>query len=235
MVTILKRELESFFFSAIGYMVMTFLFMFTALFFFFTSIAENTANLVGTFNAIFSLAAFFSPIITMRLFSEETNKKTDQILLTSPIKLSSIVLGKYFASILLYLACISMTLVYALVISKFTTPEWPIIFTSFLGIFLVGSAFISMGMFFSSLTENQVVAVVVTLVVNIAILIMDAMSSAIPVKFLIDFLKNLSFSGHYFQSFPLGMLKLKDMVFFLSVDLIFIFLTTRALERKRWS
>ncbi|MDR0404369.1 MAG: ABC transporter permease [Oscillospiraceae bacterium] len=235
MLTIFKRELQSFFFSAIGYMVMTFMFMLSALFFFFTSILENSANLSGTFNSIFSLAAFFSPIITMRLFSEERNKKTDQILLTSPIKLSSIVLGKYFAAILLYFICISITLVYAAVISGFSALEWPIVFTSFLGMFLVGSAFISIGMFFSSITENQVVAVVVTLVTNIVVLIMDGISSSLPVKFISNFFKSLSFSSHYFQSFPMGMLKLKDVVFFVSLNVIFTLLTVRAIEKRRWS
>ncbi|MDR3179201.1 MAG: ABC transporter permease subunit [Oscillospiraceae bacterium] len=235
MFTIFKKEFESYFFSAIGYMVLTFLFLIGSLFFFISSVIVNNSSLIGTFSGFFSLTAFFSPIITMRLFSEERNKKTDQVLLTAPVKISSIIAGKYLAATALHVVSISVTLIYAFVISKFSSFDWPVFFASFFGMVLVGSAFISVGMFFSSLTESQVVAVVVTLVFNVLILMLDGLLYSIPFKFLTDILKNFSFTEHFLQSFPLGMIKFKDVVFFLSVSAVFIFLTSRAIEKRRWS
>jgi ABC-2 type transport system permease protein len=231
---IFKREMGSYFFSPIGYAVLALFYLSSGYFFTASSLNADSATLAGTFNALFTIVAFVIPIITMRLFSEDKKQKTDQALLTAPVRLSSIVLGKYFAALTLYFFCISITLIYALIISAFTPPDWAAVCGNFIGIFLLGSALIAIGMFLSSLTESQMVAAISSVAVGILIIVMDSIISKISVKFFADIFKSLSFNGHY-QSFPLGMLKLEDIIFFLSVCGVFIFLTTRVFEKKRWS
>ncbi|MDR1254148.1 MAG: ABC transporter permease subunit [Oscillospiraceae bacterium] len=231
---IFKREMGSYFFSPIGYAVLALFYLASGYFFTASSLTADSSSLTGTFNALFTIVAFVIPIITMRLFSEDKKQKTDQALLTAPVRLSSIVLGKYLAALTLFFFCISITLVYALIISAFTSPDWAAVSGNFIGIFLLGSALIAIGMFLSALTESQMVAAISNVAIGIFTIVMDSIISKISVKFLADILKNLSFTGHY-QSFPLGMIKLEDIIFFLSVCGVFIFLTTRVFEKKRWS
>ena len=183
---------------------------------------------------MFVIMIFVIPILTMRLFSEEKKQKTDQVLLTAPVSLTSIVLGKYFAALIMYLFCILITLVYAVIISFFNTPDWITVLGNFLGIFLLGAALIAIGMFLSSITENQIVAAIGGIVVGVLMLFMDSIAQAISVDFISNILKKISFMSYY-NNFTLGVLNLKDIVFFLSVCVLFIFFTIRVFEKKRWS
>ena len=134
----------------------------------------------------------------------------------------------------MYLFCISITLVYAVIISLFNTPDWTTVLGNFLGIFLLGAALIAIGMFLSSITENQIVAAIGGIVVGVLMLFMDSIAQAISVDFISNILKKISFMSYY-NNFTLGVLNLKDIVFFVSVCVLFIFFTIRVFEKKRWS
>lgn len=234
MTAIIKREISAYFSSAIGYIVLAAFYVFGGFYFYMSVLMSNTTDLSYTFSSLFVIMIFVIPILTMRLFSEEKKQKTDQILLTAPVSLTSIVLGKYFAALIMYLFCILITLVYAVIISFFNTPDWITVLGNFLGIFLLGAALIAIGMFLSSITENQIVAAIGGIVVGVLMLFMDSIAQAISVDFISNILKKISFMSYY-NNFTLGVLNLKDIVFFLSVCVLFIFFTIRVFEKKRWS
>ena len=234
MAAIIKREISAYFLSAIGYIVLAAFYIFGGFYFYMSVLMSNTTDLSYTFSSLFVIMIFVIPILTMRLFSEEKKQKTDQVLLTAPVRLTSIVLGKYFAALIMYLFCILITLVYAVIISFFNTPDWITVLGNFLGIFLLGAALIAIGMFLSSITENQIVAAIGGIVVGVLMLFMDSIAQAISVDFISNILKKISFMSYY-NNFTLGVLNLKDIVFFLSVCVLFIFFTIRVFEKKRWS
>lgn len=234
MLAIIKREISSYFNSAIGYVVITAYLIFGGFYFYITCLAQNSSNLSYMFSNLFIITLFIVPILTMRLLSEEKKQKTDQLLLTSPVSLVSIILGKYLAALFIFMICISVTIVYTITISFFTRPNYPLIFGNLLGIFLLSSATISIGMFLSSVTENQIVAAISGFATCIFILLLDTISNYIPLEFLSKLFSDLSFMSHY-NNFTLGIIKLSDFVFFLSVCIIFNFLTIRVFEKKRWA
>ena len=134
-------------------------------------------------------------------------------------------MGKFLAALLVYVIAISITLAYALVLSVFVSLNWAVIISSYFGILLLGAALIAVGMFISSLTESQLVAAIVTIVVDVA--------SLMPTTSLQNLIMGLSMADHY-GNFTMGILDFADAFFFLSIIALFIFLTSRVLEKRRW-
>ena len=127
MVAILKRELSSYFNSAVAYVVMAVYFLFSGLFFSMICIENDTSSLSYVFGNMFIIILFIIPIITMKSFSEEKRQRTDQALLTSPTSLFEIVMGKFLGALILFAICSLIFVVYALVISFFTSPDWAVV------------------------------------------------------------------------------------------------------------
>ena len=143
MSAILKRELNAYFSSATAYVVMAVFFFFSGLFFNYYCISANSSSLSYVFGNMFYIVLFLIPIITMKTFAEEKKQKSDQALLTAPTSLTEIVLGKFMGAFILYFICCCIFLVYALVISFFSTPEWSVIICTFIGMLLLGAALIA--------------------------------------------------------------------------------------------
>ena len=231
---ILKRELSSYFNSATAYVVMATYFIFSGIFFTAICFGYNTTSLAGVYGNMFYIIMFIIPIITMKTFSEEKRQKTDQALLTSPSNLFQIVMGKFLGAFILYAICCAIFIVYALVISFFTTPDWAVILCTTIGVLLLGGTLIAIDIFISSLTESQVISAVAGFAVGIVIYIMDFLISYIPFDWLSSALEGINFLNYY-KNFTYGILNLSDVVFFLSISGLFIFLTIRVFEKKRWS
>ena len=234
MFAIMKRELSSYFTSIIGYVVLAIFYFFGGFYFYANCLHGNSSNINYVFNALFVVVIFIVPIITMRLLSEEKRQKTDQLLLTAPVNLTSIALGKYFAAVILFLLCIAVSVLFVITVAAFTAPDWLVFFSNFLGLLLLGSALISIGLFLSSITESQIIAAVCGFAVGVFVAIMDSVSSLFNIELLSKFIKSISFTNHY-NNFTMGIIDLKDIVFFISVSVLFVFLTVRVLEKKRWS
>lgn len=234
MLAILKREISSYFTSATGYVVLTIFYFFAGLFFYNVCLLYQSAELTYVFYNMFIIILFLIPILTMKLFSEDKKHKSDQCYLTAPVSIPSIVMGKFLSAVVVMLIGFAIFLVFAVVISFFTTPSWPVIFCNILGIFLLSSALISIGMFISSLTESQVIAAVVGMFFGLVIYMLNSLASLINITFISNILYSISMMTHYYN-FTYGMISLSDIVFFLSVCAIFIYLTIRVLEKRRWS
>ena len=234
MSAIYKRELSGYFNSAIAHVVLAVYFFFSGFFFYFYCFVGDSTSLSYVFANMFYIVMFVIPVLTMKTFSEEKKQKTDQALLTSPTSLIEIVLGKFFGALTIYALCCAMFLVYAIVISVFAKPQWSVVLCTLIGIFLLGAALIAINIFISALTESMVVAAVVGMGVGLVFDAMDYFISIVPVKWVSFILEKINFLDYY-KNFTYGILSIVDVVYYLSVAGLFLFFTTRVLERRCWS
>jgi len=233
---VFKRELKAYFTTPLGYAVLIIVLLFGGLFFFTNNLYGGSASLQGVFEMLFFVSLLIVlPVLTMRLFSEERRQRTDQALFTAPTSITGVVLGKFFAALLVFALSVSITLVYAVFTAFQVVPDWAVIFGNYLGLVLMGGMVISIGMLVSSFTESQLASAIATFAVSFALLMVDYLTNLLSsnrvVVAVIDF---LSINQRYYN-FTVGSLNYADLVFFLSMQGLFLFLTVRALDRKRWS
>ena len=233
MFAILKRELSTYFASPIGYIYLAVFYVFSG-YFFFGVLYSNTTSLSNVFNGMFTIIMLLIPILTMRLLSEDRKNKTDQALLTAPINLISLVMGKFLSALIVYALGVAITLVYAIIIATFARPDWMVICGNIVGMLLLGAALIAIGMFISALTENQVIAAVGGFAAGFSLILVDSLSTLVTIDWLSSFISGLSFMVRY-DEFTSGILDISNVLFFVSVCAVFIFFTVRVFEKRRWS
>lgn len=178
------------------------------------------------------LVLFLMPMITMRLFAEEKRSGCIELLLTAPLRDLEIILGKWLAALLLYLCLLGITALNILFLFLYGRPDWRALLVGYLGLILLGAAFLSLGSFISTLTRNQIVAASLTFGVFLLLWVMDWVSSYSPGT-AGRVLSYLSITTH-FESFAKGVLDLKDAIYYLSVIFLGVFLTSRSMESLRW-
>lgn len=231
---IFRRELGSYFTSSIAYVFLACFYLVSGYLFFGETFQEGTADISVFFSSLLLIVVVLIPILTMRSFSEEKKQKTEQGLLTAPISLTSMVLGKYFAVLIVYLCGVSIVLVDSLILSCFGTVDWTMVISNYTALIILGAAFISIGIFISSLTENQAVAAVGGIVTLIFLYILDYIAGKIDIDFISNALYAVSFSKKYYE-FTCGLFNLSSVLFYISTAVIFNFLTVRVFEKRRWS
>ena len=234
MLAIMKRELLSYFTSPLGYVFVAVFYLFSGIFLYLFTLYSQSADMASVYIGMFFVMLIMIPILTMRLMAEENRQKTDQLLLTSPVSLPRLVMGKFLSAFAILVMCVMIFVVYGIVLSCFATMNWAIIWGNIVGMLLLGSLCVSSGLFISTLTENQMIAAVGSIGLNIAFILVDSFASVMPIKFLQDFFNSLSFYSRYYE-FTLGIFSLSNVFFFASVAFIFIFLTVRVLEKRRWA
>lgn len=234
MTAILKRELGSFFTSAVGYVVMAVYYFFAGLFFYYYCLESNSKDMATIFSNMFMITVLVIPIITMKSFAEEKRQKTDQALLTSPLGLGEIVIGKFLGAFIMFLCCMVIYVLFAFTLSVYSAPDWSVFIGNLLGTILLGGAMIAINIFISSLTESMTISAVVGMCAGLAIFFVDSIAELVSISWISTAISSLSFVGHY-QNFTTGILSVSDMVFFLSVIALFNFLALRVLEKRRWS
>ncbi|MDR2808199.1 MAG: ABC transporter permease subunit [Spirochaetaceae bacterium] len=234
MFALMKRELSAYFTSPIGYVYLAAFWFFAGYFLFTGVLVNNSTILTPVFQVMINIVMVLMPLLTMRLLSEERRHRTDQALLTAPVELWAIVTGKFLAASLVYLAGISITIVFALVLNSFAPVNWALIWGNYLALALLGLAFIAIGEFISSLTENQVIAAIASFALMLMLFLLDALPSLIPIPWLSVLIGGISFIKRY-TPITQGILAPANLFFFSSVCLLFLFLTTRVLEKRRWS
>jgi len=231
---IYRREIGAFFTSGLAYVFLSVYFLFSGYFFYAGSLRAATTDTSAMFNALFLVVLFLIPILTMRLLSEEKKQKTDQGLLTAPVGLWSIVFGKYLAALTLFVIAESIVFVYALILSAFGTVVWTSLLANYFAMLILGAAFISVGVFISSLTENQMASAVASFLALMLLYMLDEIKQGISIEFIKKILSSLSFYSR-FTEFTMGIFNLSSVIFYVSVVFIFNFLTVRVLEKRRWS
>lgn len=245
MTAILKREFASYFTSPLGYVFLAVFYCFSGLFLWMMSLTSGSADMSGTFLWMFFIMIVLIPVLTMRTMADDKRQKTDQLTLTSPISLFGLVTGKFLAAFFIFMIGVAVLLVYAVFISGAVADTaansgveasfgWASVFGNLVGITLVGAVFISVGIFISSLTENQMIAAIGSIGANIVLCLFDVLANYVQIDWLQELIVSLSVFYKY-QEFTYGIFSLTNIVFFLSLIVLFNFFTMRVLERRRWS
>ena len=215
-------------------MFLAIFYAFSGLFFYIFSLSVGSTDISSVFLMMFMVLMVFVPLLTMRLLSEDKKQKTDQLILTAPVSLLSIVMGKFLAAYAIFAIGVAVMPVYGFVMSTFATVSWLPIWGNTVGLLLLGGIFVSIGLFISSLTENQMIAAIGGFFINLMILLMNTLKSALPNGFLQDVLSSISVYSRY-SEITSGIFSLSSLIFFVSVIFIFLFLTVRVLEKRRWA
>lgn len=234
MTAIFKREFKSYFSSPVGYVCVAALACLYGFFYYQVMRMGSSSYIPQVYSSMFTFSMMVIPIITMRSFSEEQKNKTDQALLTAPVGVTSIVVGKFLAAFSVYTVATIIGLLPAIAMSTFSSPPWGIILGNFIATLLYGAAMVSIGVFISSLTVSQVIAAIGTFVIAMLLLLMENMASAASGNIIGQIVGWLSFTTRY-SVFTQGIFSVSSTVFFLSISAIFVFLTARKLESRRWN
>lgn len=232
---IFRRELKAYFTSPIAYIFIAVFYIYTSAFFTSYNLYYGITDMSMSFNNAFTIIMILLPLLTMRLFTEEKRQKTDQCLLTAPVNLFSIVMGKFFAAVCIFLCAMAIYVLYVITLVALAgTVAWATVIGNFAALLLLGASFISIGIFVSAMTENQVVAAIVSFIIIMLFYMIDVFAGNIQVEWLKTVLSSLGFYTRYYE-FSTGIFSVPSIVFFISAIFIFNFLTVRALEKRRWA
>lgn len=233
-VAVMNRELRSYFYSPLGYVVIGVYLVITGIFFGTMDFLPNRpAEMQAAMNYTVLLLVFLLPVLTMRLVSEEMSKGTIESLMTAPVTDLQVILGKYASSVVFFLALLAPTLAYPLVLAIFGSPDWGPIAAGYLGLLLLGMLFLAVGLLVSCFTRLQVVGAFVPFVF---LAIMTLLCSFLAEKLSGVFKPFFRYVGFYtrYQNFSKGIISLNDVVFFLSLTALALFLSVKVLESRKW-
>ncbi len=248
MFAIYKKEISSYFINPQGYVFAGIFLIFSAVLCCYTTILAKSYDTSTYFTLMIFAFVILIPLLTMRLFAEERRMRTEQLLLTAPVTLTGMVLGKFFAAFSLFLGCMAVSLVNLIPIyviaakergnlSYETTHIGPVtaeIVGCVIGLILIGAAFIAIGTLVSALTENQLAAAVITIAALVVLVIVGLFSSLIDNYYIRMALSWMSVIGR-FSYFSMGIFDIASLVYFVSLTFLFLFLTVRVYEKRRWN
>ncbi len=236
---IAKRELKHYFSSPIAYAVMFLILLILGIIFygdfFYAQIRQQVPGIEIILSPLVSIFLFTTPAITMRLLADEQKTGTLEVLMTKPIREWELVVGKWLGAILFYLVILTITLIFPLIMNIMIKPGLDIgpIVTGYLGLFLMLSAFLAIGVFASSLFSNQIAVFFTTLGILLFLWIVSFLGEAIggTAGSVIDY---LGLAQHFSNSFFVGIIELKDLIYFLSLTVLALFLGSASIESRRW-
>lgn len=234
MLAVFKKEMRSYFTGVIGYVFLVLYLALGGAVFCYTTLFSMTADVTPYFTYMLLASAIILPLLTMKSFSEERKIKTEQLLLTSPVSIIGMVFGKFLAAYCMFAGCMIFNSLYFLILNYYAVLKFWILIGNLVALLLVGMVFISVGLFVSSLTENQLAAAVGTIAILAGFLLIGALSSLLPssywLRYVLDFISIFS----RFQGFTNGYFDVASLVYYLSISAIFIYLTIRIYDRRRY-
>ena len=221
---VFKKELKSYFLSPIGYVVVGILLLVASVFFYLTTVMYSSIDLGGLYfyTALYGLLIAV-PLLTMRMFSEERKTGTEQLILTSPVSITGVVLGKFLAAMAVITIALIISFMYFGILCYFGSPNILVVLVAMLGFLLISGTAVSIGMFASSITESQVIAGVLTMGFLIITLFVPDLDIGLPDIAIMSF----------YQNFPSGVIKLSDVVGPVSLALMFIAFTIIVMQRRK--
>ena len=231
---ILKKEFRSYFNSPIAYIFITFFLGISAWLFFQNFFLVNQAEMRSFFGLMPWIFLFFIPAVTMKLWAEEKKIGTIEILMTLPIRDYEVVVGKFLASFALLAVTVLLTLVIPFSVMSLGNPDMGTLITGYIGLLLMGGAYIAIGFFASTLTENQIIAFIIGIVVCLVLLLIgeDFVLFKTP-NWLFPIFSYLGLGAHY-SSILRGVLDSRDIIYYLSLIGFFLYLSTLAVESRKW-
>jgi ABC-2 type transport system permease protein len=227
---IFKKEFTAYFVSPIAYIVISIFLLVTGWFFFTTFFLYNQANLRSFFALLPITFSFVVPAVTMRLFSEELNVGSYEILLTMPVTFLDVVVGKFLAAVVFVATMLIPTLAYPITVSFLGQLDWGPVVAGYIGAVLLGASFSAIGLFASSLTRNQIIAFVIGMAICFGLTLIDKMLFFLP-QSLLSFFEYLGADFH-FENFSIGVIDSRDILYFLSVSFVGLYGAYLALQEK---
>ena len=229
---ICRKELQHYFYAPTSYIAFAVYFMISGFFFGLFFLQSQTVDVRPLFGNMMMIYLFIIPLLTMRLVSDELRQGTDELLLTSPASITEIIFGKYIAAVIVQASLVVGTLIYPLIMSTFGELDKPVMWLSYLSLFLLGSALMAVGLFASSLTAHQMVSGIVAFSLMLLLWMIEWMggSSQTVGK---EILSQFSIIGRT-ANMQKGVVDLPDLLFYLSFIAVFLLLSIQLLERKRW-
>lgn len=228
----IRKELSQYFKTMIGYIFIAVFLAVSGFYFVMVNLVPQNGDIKELFSAISPVLLFLLPILTMRLFSEEKKQSTEELLLTAPIRIRDIIFGKYLAAALLLLLSSSVLLLYSAVLALYGSLAVMDLLSNYLGFLLMEGAFLAIGLFVSVLAENQVVAAVMTYSVLLLLSVAESLKTVFSGAFAARLIELFSLNAHY-ADFSYGIFNLANVVYFVSVIALFLFLSVYVLENRR--
>lgn len=230
-IVIMKRELKSYFTGPIAYIVTALFLIISGILFFSTFFMQKRAELRQFFSILPILLSFFIPALTMRLFSEEKRSGSFETLMTLPVTEVDVVMGKFLASFLGTLVMLCPTIIYAITAAICGSPDAGPIIGGYIGAIFLCASFTSIGLYASSITKNQIIAFFVGFVICIFLTMLDSFLVLLPGS-VVNFFSYLCANVH-FTSISKGIIDTRDIVYFISVTVLFLVMTVRAQKRAK--
>lgn len=229
---IARRELRAYFTSPLAYVITGAFLVIGGYFFSVNVIFSRQATVRPLFQTMYTILLLLAPALTMRLLAEEQKSGTLELLLTAPIREIELVLGKFLAGLGFFVVMLVLTLYYPLLLSIYGNPDRGGIIGGYLGAVLFSAAIVAVGLFTSSLTQNQIVAAVLSFAILLLLWVVDGLSSVFSGR-VGDLLSYLALYPH-FNDMTRGAIATKDIVYYLSLTAAALFLAWRSLEARRW-
>jgi ABC-2 type transport system permease protein len=226
-----RKEFRGYFASPIAYIVISIFLILTGWFFFSTFFLYNQAGLRNFFSLLPVTFSFIIPAVTMRLFSEELNTGSYELLLTMPVSMLDIIAGKFLAALAFVAIMLLPTLSYGIFISLLGDLDWGPMIGGYVGALLLGAAFSSIGLFASSLTRNQIIAFIIAMSTCFILTLIDKMLFFLP-EFALNVFQFLG-ADYHFQNISRGILDSRDILYFLSVCFVMLYATHLVIEEKK--
>ncbi len=237
MFAIYKREMRSYFVSPIGYIYLAIFLAVSGVIFSLTTLTKGASSDISLYFT-YMLMSFFVvlPLLTMKLFADEKRQRTETLLISSPVSLTSMVAAKFFAAFSMFLIGFLVSLINLVPFFYFAsgTPDTQTIFGSIFGLILIAAAFIAIGVMVSALTESQLIAALGTMVILLLLVMISAFNSSIDSYFLRSILSWISVMDR-FSALTVGRFDVSAIVYFISLCFSFLFLTVRVYEKRRWA
>ncbi len=245
MFAIFKKELRSYFMNAIGFVYLGVFLSLSALICCYTTLGSQTYNTSNYFSFMIMSFIILIPLLTMKLFSEEKKLRTEQLLLTAPVSIWGMVLGKFLAAFTLFVSSVIISCINFFPLAAYHSienigdaydsigPVFSIIISSTVGIILIGAAFIAIGLFISSLTENQLAAAIITVAIILAMLVLNMVNGYIENTTIRAIIDAVCFMSR-FSNFSYGLLDPAALVYYASMAGVFLLLTVRVYDKRRW-
>ncbi|MDP4182222.1 MAG: Gldg family protein [Bacillota bacterium] len=230
MISIFKRELKGYFITPVAYIIVGLFVLVCSVYYYVGNIRMQTGEIDGLFNSMGIILLFLVPILTMRTIAEDRKNGIEVLLNTSPITIYNIIIGKFLAAFSVFLIMAGITFIYPLMLFAFSKPALGVLLTGYAGFLLLGASMIAVGVFASSLTENQVVAAAVSFITLFLMLVMEPLayySGGQTAKIL----NSISIFSRY-DNFIRGILSLSHIIYYLSVIAVFLFLTNQTMEKR---
>ncbi len=236
---IFKRELRGYFGSTIAYLVAVAILFLGGMVFMIDLRDRNgilAADGTVVLNFFSFVMVFLAPLLTMRLFSEEMREGTLELLLTMPIRDPEIVLGKFLGAWAFYSLLLLLTVVYTIILLVVGNPDFGAVISAYIGLWLYGGAVIAVGMLFSALTENQIVAAFLTIAVLMILWLADSVGNLFANMGigLAEAIRTLSLRSHQSTSFLIGIIRPEDIIFYVGLMTVMLFVATQVVAARRW-